>query len=455
MTAERSRPRVVVAGGGVAALELLLALRVIAGSRLEVTVVSGEPELAPQAMTVAEPFQRGGARRFAWSQIAADQRAGLVVDRVVAVDPVERALRTHGGRRLRYDVLALATGARREPPFAGALTFGGGGPAASARLREQVAVLEPRGDGIVFALPSPSSWPLPLYELALMTAQALRERGGAAAVRIVTPEVVPLELFGPAASAAIAPLLDGLGVEVRTGAQPRKAARDGLRLDDGELVRAQAVVTVAEVVGRPLPGLPVDRGGFVPVDLHGRVVGEPALFAAGEATSFPLRQGGLATQQADAAAAAIAAACGIDCGRVAFRPVLRGQLLTSGAPLYLQSRPSGQSVASTRALWSPPEKVAGRYLAPYLGTARPGRLAAAPLSERFAAPARDAGDDEDACRLARALADAEARCGNRARALQALEAARALEPARAHEPESVVLHDAVRVATDDAAPTRP
>ena len=65
-----------------------------------------------------------------------------------------------------------------------------------------------------------------------------------------------------------------------------------------------------------------------------------------------------------------------------FAPVLRARLTTSGAPLYLQARPAGQSLASYRALWSPPEKVAGRYLAPYLATARPGRLAAAPLTER-------------------------------------------------------------------------
>jgi sulfide:quinone oxidoreductase len=105
-------------------------------------------------------------------------------------------------------------------------------------------------------------------------------------------------------------------------------------------------------------------------------------------TSFPLRQGGLATQQADAVAEAIAAACGAGNDPLAFRPVLRGRLLTSGAPLYLQSRPSGQSLASTRALWSPPEKIAGRYLAPYLATARPARLAAAPLAERVPMIAR-------------------------------------------------------------------
>ena len=188
-------------------------------------------------------------------------------------------------------------------------------------------------------------------------------------------------------------------------------------------------MTIADVVARPVPGLPMDRAGFVPVDLHGRVAGESAVYAAGEVTSFPLRQGGLATQQADAVAEAIAAALGADGEPQPFRPVLRGRLLTSGAPLFLQSRPSGQSLAGTRALWSPPEKVAGRYLAPYLATARPPRLGEAGLAERVPTPAGGPVGADDAVTLALALAAAERRCGNHGRWLQALEAAQALDPA--------------------------
>jgi hypothetical protein len=186
-------------------------------------------------------------------------------------------------------------------------------------------------------------------------------------------------------------------------------------------------VTLADVVARPVAGLPFDRAGFIPVDVHGAVAGETAVYAAGEATSFPLRQGGLAAQQADAVAGAIAYACGAGTRGTPFTPVLRGRLLTSGAPLYLQSRPSGQSLASTHALWSPPEKIAGRYLAPYLATARPARLGASPLVDRVPARAATA-DEHDAVALALALAEAEARCGNTTRARQALEAAQTLDP---------------------------
>jgi sulfide:quinone oxidoreductase len=428
MTAPGRSTNVLIAGGGIAALELLLALRVHAGPHVAITLLTSEPILAPRAMTVAEPFDRGGAQTYDWAQIAEQQGARVVFDVLVAVDTAERIVFTHGGRRLRYDVLAVATGARRVEPFAGALTFGTRTDA-TGRLRALVAnVVTNEAASVAFALPSPSCWPLPLYELALLTTHELREHGSAAAIRIVTPEEQPLGLFGPAAADAVAPTLDALSMELVVGRQARELVAGGLRLDGGEIVPADHVVTLADITARPIPGLPCDRAGFVPVDLHGRVAGEPAVYAAGEVTSFPLRQGGLATQQADAVAEAIAAACGAGNDPLPFRPVLRGRLLTSGAPLYLQSRPSGQSLASTRALWSPPEKIAGRYLAPYLATARPARIAAAPLAERVPTIARASRGERDAVTLALTLADAEARCGNEARALQALEAAHALDP---------------------------
>lgn len=436
MTVTGRPTNVLIAGGGIAALELLLALRVLAGPRVTVTLLTSEPVLAPRAMTVAEPFARGGAQTYDWAQIVEQQGARLVLDALVAVDTAERIVFTRGGRRLRYDVLAAATGARRVQPCVGALTFGTRTDAAGS-LRALVAdVLTRDSASVAFALPSPSCWPLPLYELALLTTHELREHGSAASVRIVTPEEQPLGLFGPTAAAAITPTLDTLGIELVVGRQARELVAGGLRLDGGEIVPADHVVTLADIVARPIPGLPCDRAGFVPVDVHGRVAGEPAVYAAGEVTSFPLRQGGLATQQADAVAESVAAACGAGDDPLPFRPVLRGRLLTSGAPLYLQSRPSGQSLASTRALWSPPEKIAGRYIAPYLATARPTRIAAAALTERVPTLADAASDTHDAVTLALALADAEARCGNEARALQAREAAHALDPDRpsaAHE----------------------
>ena len=198
------------------------------------------------------------------------------------------------------------------------------------------------------------------------------------------------------------------------------------------------MIALPGLAGPFLPGLPHDARGFIPTDAHARVLGCAGVYAAGDATTFPLRQGGLAAQQADAAAEAIAASLGAIAQAEPFRPVLRGVLLTGGAPLYLRAvlgteetpvarrlRGGTSSSAGQRALWWPPAKVAGRYLAPLLATARPAALLTSPMSDLGPGHAEDRGDD-DPLALALALADEDARCGDYRQALHALDAARAL-----------------------------
>ena len=187
--------------------------------------------------------------------------------------------------------------------------------------------------------------------------------------------------------------------------------------------------------GAALAGLPADSRGFLPVDAHGRVSGLSGVYAAGDATSFPVKQGGLAAQQADAAAEAVAADLGLAPDPAPFRPVLRGLLLTGGAPLYLRAQLTGDQEptarvlsgeVSSRALWWPPGKVAGRYLAPYLATARPVHLGDEPLRDRTPAAPETALDRDEAVRLALLLAEEDARVGDYHQALHALDAAAAL-----------------------------
>jgi len=156
------------------------------------------------------------------------------------------------------------------------------------------------------------------------------------------------------------------------------------------------------------------------------------VFAAGDATAFPLKQGGLAAQQADAVAEAIASDMGVAVEPKPFVPIIRGMLLIGGQPLYLRAefgRGTGtaatvqlRSDASARALWWPPAKVAARYLGPYLASARPSRLAAEPLVDRGAPTA---GDPRASLELALALADADATWGDYDAAVRALDAAQA------------------------------
>ena len=242
---------------------------------------------------------------------------------------------------------------------------------------------------MVFTLAPGAAWALPVYELAVMAAVELGSRGvSGARLTVVTPEREPLWLFGSAAGRAVRELLAHRGIALRTGSRAL-AVQDGeLELQTGERLRPTRLIALPALEGPGLPGLPANENGFLRVDAHGRVLGAPCVFAAGDATAFPIKQGGLATQQADAVAEAIAVDLGFRRDARPFRPVLRGLLLTGGAPLYLRAElgaagevrarsdalsqpPAMTAQASARALWWPPGKVAGRYLAPYLASARP------------------------------------------------------------------------------------
>lgn len=455
----RDRMHVVIGGGGVAALETLLAVRALAGHLVDITVISPAREFVYRPVTVAEAFDRAQARVYDLAEIVAEQGGGeLILDTLADVEAHGRIAVTMGGRRISFDALVVATGAVPRVPFPGAFTFGG---------RDDVPVLRgllhdltsARAGSVALALPSERMWPLPLYELALMTAAHLNEHGaGAVKVMLVTPEEEPLELFGPAATDAVRSLLEARRITVRSSSLPAVARGRVLLLAGGAEVFADRVITLPVLEGPRLSGLPHDQHGFIPVDKFGRVSDTEHIFAAGDVTAFPLKQGGLAAQQADAVAGAIAALAGAAVTPEPFRPVLRGLLLTGGAPLYLRAEPQrlareatvaieapwahrpsrDASAAAGQALWWPPAKIAGRYLAPYLATARPSPLSSGVLADRVPVPGPPASDEEheDALALALLLADCDARWGDYPSALNALDAAEALQGALPPEYEA-------------------
>jgi sulfide:quinone oxidoreductase len=359
--------RVVIAGAGVAALEAALALRALTQDLVSVEIVAPEHEFTYRPLAVAEPFRVGEVRRFPLSGLVTATGAGLRRGTIAQVDPDENVALLEDGQALDFDAFVLALGASPREAVAGALTFRGSedGPALSALLDRATG-----GDlrRIVFAVPAATTWPLPLYELALLTAGYFTDHGTRGVdVLLVTPEERPLALFGSEASEALRELLEIRGIELHFDAAPI-AWRDGL-LEVAGLppIDADAVVALPQLMGPALPGLPHDGAGFVPTDPHGRVPGTAAVYAAGDCTQFPLKQGGIATQQADAVAAAIAADVGAGVESPPVRPVIRGLLLTGLVPRYLRSDTStGRSVVDTEPLWWPPAKIVGRYLTPFL-----------------------------------------------------------------------------------------
>jgi sulfide:quinone oxidoreductase len=358
---------VLIAGGGVVGLEMLLALRDLASERVRCTLLTPEAEFVYRPMAVAEPFARGQAAHHRLDAIASELGAELVAGRLVEVDVDAREAVTDGGRRLGYDALVIGVGADSEPALPRALTWT---PESDAEVYG--GLLRDLDEGytkrVAFVVPVGAAWPLPAYELALMTAWQARAMGhDDVQITIYTPEEAPLAIFGAVASGVVRDDLDEAGIAVETAvtvtaADGRLVVEPGARALD-----AQRVVTLPRAVGHALRGLPNDDRGFVLCDAHGQVSGTDTVWAAGDAIAFPIKQGGLAAQQADAAAEAIAARAGADLEPQPFRPVLRGVLLTGRGQQWMRGPDdTGEGAAARHALFWPPTKIAGRYLAPYL-----------------------------------------------------------------------------------------
>jgi sulfide:quinone oxidoreductase len=358
--------RVLIAGAGVGALEAALALQALAADRVEVTLLAPDHEFVYRPLAVGEPFGHGPVLRRELAAMAQDRGFGLVADAIAAVEPDAREAITTGGAALAYDHLVLALGARPGVGVPGALTFRG--PQDAGRTAMTLATLSLRAaPHLVFAAPEGASWTLPLYELALMTARWARRRPSSLRISIVTPEERPLAIFGGSASETVEALLAEADIDVRCGRRPGAFSRGFLDLDGGSALPASAVVALPRLQGPAIEGLPHDPDGFADVDDFCRVRGTERVYAAGDMTSGTIKQGGLAAQQADVVAQAIAWVEGAAPAPAPYRPVLRGLLLTGDTPCYLRNDGErGSEAVAGEPPWWPAHKIASRHLAPYL-----------------------------------------------------------------------------------------
>jgi sulfide:quinone oxidoreductase len=368
---DKGQTKVVIAGGGVAAIEAMLALRDVAGDRVAVTLVAPQEDFVYRPLSVGEPFALGHALKLPLAIVARDVGAELREDSLAAVHADAHTVRLESGDTLGYDALLVAIGARRTAALQHAHTFHGQEDTESVHglIQDLEGGYSRR---IAFVVPAGVAWSLPIYELALMTAQRADEMSiPDVELTIVTPEERPLAVFGPAASDSLELMLEAAGITVETSTRADIPGTGMVILHpQGRTLAVDRIVALPVTTPIHIDGLACDRDGFVPVDAHGRVRDAEDVYAAGDGTWFPVKQGGLACQQADAAAETIAVQAGAELEPAPFKPVLRGELLTGGEPLFMRNDISGtagdRSTSSGHILWWPPGKVAGAYLAPYL-----------------------------------------------------------------------------------------
>ena len=362
--------RVVVAGGGAAGLETLLALRTLAGERVALTLVAPHDEFVYRPLAVEAPFGVGRARRVALDDAARDADATFVPATIEAVDTARRIAQPAASHPLEYDALVLAVGARAVPAIAHALTWddradaeviGGLLQDIEQGYSRRLAVVIPPGPG----------WPLRAYELALFITREATSMSADLKTTIVAPEPSPLRLLSPRLVELLSNELRLAGVHVVSaagaGVEPGHAPTVVLR-PSGQRLEVDRVLALPELRGRPITGIPAGDHGFVEVDEHGRVRGLDRVWAVGDGTAFPVKSGGVAVEQADVVAADIGAEAALPSSRAPSIPTRSrsspasrtAAICADGSPATTTRRPGFPRPASRSSpTWSATSRRAG------------------------------------------------------------------------------------------------
>ncbi len=361
---------VVIAGGGVGALETALALRALAGDRVRLTLVSPSGRFTYRPLAVLEPFVHRAPRQLPLSAIAGDVGAALVRDAIAAVDCHRRVVYTDGHRQVHYDALVIAVGATVTGELAGVLTVD-----VAHMDRSLTEVIEGIDGGalrtLAVVVPWPT-WPLGAYELALLAREHAVEQQRELAITIITAEPRPLAVFGAEVSAEVAKMLADAAITT-IPATTVQATPGGLATvpSTGPL-DFDRIVAFPKLAGPAIKGLPADADGFLPTSSSGEVTGAAHVYAAGDATNFPVKYGGVAAGQADVVGASIAAVAGAPVAPALFDGVVHGFLIRGQRKRrrYFSVRIRSWGAHNVRvaepAEWVPGAKIAARYLGPYL-----------------------------------------------------------------------------------------
>ena len=377
--------RVVICGGGIAGVEGLLRLRRLAGDAVDVTLVSPQKEFVYRPLAVFEPFVGVGAPRRPLASIASDAGASWIQDRAESINGDARKVLIAGGRELSYDALLLAVGGRESSPYENAVVFSdrdaGHGVRAIVNEIEQGHV-----QSVAFVVPDWPAWRLPLYELALLTAERARSIACTLEITFITPEGRPLKAFGHAAGDAIVRLFEQAGINLHTGVVARVPAPQLVSFGE-TILEAQRIITLPKITGPALRGIPAGRNWSVPIDERCRVQDmDGRVFAAGDATDFVVKHGGIGAQQADLAAAGIAHLAGVGERLPRLQPLIRGKLSTGNDPLYIAAHVTDglgwRSEVYEQPPWPADEKIVAEELRGYLANPQVSAESRSPPSSK-------------------------------------------------------------------------
>lgn len=311
--------RIVILGGGFAALEAAFYLRWRLGPHADLLLIADQDSFAFRPNLVHVPFGADPMPLHIPLE-PATRAAGvrMFVERVRDVDFPACMVLTEDGP-VAYDRLIIATGARARPDLLpGLVDFGYTLDTASDMLRLRQALRritarasEGRAQRILFLVPDGQVSAGPLVEVALRTDAWLQRQGVRDRVHLSwsTPERHYLEAFGPQLDAEVERAFAGAGILGHRGESPvavRSSTVDyasGLQLPHDLVVASSPLASSVRYTGAPK-----DNEGFLRVRPRTRqVLGLDDVYAVGDASSNPVKQAILACLQADVAAEDLAA----------------------------------------------------------------------------------------------------------------------------------------------------
>ena len=360
----RAAMDVVIVGGGVAGLEACWASAPWRATASRLTLAAPDPEFSYRPLAVAEPFALGHAYRVPLSQFADDVGAQLVVDATVGVDD---AAGTRAPARRRRAVLRRAARrarrARRERRRGRRHLVAGGDPETYGGLLRDID--EGYSKRIAIVVPPGAVWPLPAYELALMTAGRGEGHG---------PRRRQRHGRHPGAACAVAVRRRGQrgrrptssparACELKTGVVARRD-KGGLVLEPGgERVEAQRVYAVPRLrrARRSTACRPTRRGSSSRATTRGSRAasarGQPATRSSRPSSSAASPRIRRAARRRRSRALA-----GVEDAPDPGEPVIHGRLLAGRRMRRLRGRGDAEGAP----LWWPQGKIAGEYLPRWL-----------------------------------------------------------------------------------------
>ncbi len=315
----KSKPKILVLGGGFGGLETSFYLRMYLSDQVKVTLVSDRDCFIFRPNSIYVPFGLDPEKlKIGLQKPLKRKNITLVKAKVQEINVAGKIVHADG-LKLPYDFLVIATGAEVRPEEVPGLKENAHNiwttddmlklRASFENLRERARA--GRQQKVLFLIPPNNKCSGPLYEMVFMLETWLHRNGVRKQVDITwtTFEETYIQVFGPRLHEIVVQEFEQRGVIGYNKYTVEKVDKNEVVYHNGQHLPFDLLISFPPYVASTLfSSLPVDDRGFITTNLTTRQVADHSeIYAVGDASDFPVKQGFLAFTQSDAAAEHLAA----------------------------------------------------------------------------------------------------------------------------------------------------